>query len=81
MYNGTATGNTKWYAVDPRKLLCDISKTDGLCSTSTANTEKHAIEYKGIDLLTIRKGTLQVEKVMTSAVSCLPLPRRDLESD
>ncbi len=40
--------------------------------TSTANTVNHAFEYKGIDLLTIKKGTLQVEKVTTSAV-CSPL--------
>lgn len=38
-------------------------------STSTSNTVKHALEYKGIDMLTIHHGTLQVEKVITSAVS------------
>jgi hypothetical protein len=66
-YNGNATGKTKWY--NPFLPSSFVPSQLTLSSTSTSNTENHAFEYKGIDLLTIKKGTMQVEKVTTSAVS------------
>jgi hypothetical protein len=64
-YNGNATGKTKWYHPSSWTFYPPLT----LSSTSTSNTENHAFQYKGIDLLTIKKGTTQVEKVTTSAVS------------
>jgi len=67
-YNGNATGKTKWYS-PPSPNWSFVPPPLTLSSTSTSNTDNHAFQYKGIDLLTIKKETMQVEKVTTSAVS------------
>ncbi len=68
-YNGNATGMTKWYVSSLFHL--SFFQTLTFNSTTTSNTVRHEFSYKGIDLLQIKKGTLQVESVYTSADSVI----------